>query len=79
MLSSLEFRKIIDEINNEYVGAYFDIGNVLQYGYPEQWIDILGTRIKKFMSKILKKILEVFKDSPLYCKVMSIGRNVFAV
>lgn len=54
LLSPLEFRKLIDEIDNEYVGAYFDIGNVLQFGYPEQWIDILGTRIKKVHVKDFK-------------------------
>ncbi|MFA7126879.1 MAG: sugar phosphate isomerase/epimerase family protein [Bacilli bacterium] len=47
LLSPLEFRSFIDSFNSEYVGAYFDVGNVLLTGYPEHWIKILGSRIKK--------------------------------
>ncbi|MDR1439096.1 MAG: sugar phosphate isomerase/epimerase, partial [Clostridiales bacterium] len=32
---------------SRFVGAYFDVGNVLSTGYPEHWIKILGKRIKK--------------------------------
>ena len=47
LLSPLEMRDFLDGIGSEYVGAYFDVGNVLAFGYPEQWIGILGSRIKK--------------------------------
>ena len=47
LLSPLEFARIVDEINDPHVGAYFDVGNILAYGYPDQWIRILGKRIKK--------------------------------
>lgn len=47
LLSPLEMARYIDEIGSPYVGAYFDVGNVLQFGYPEQWIRILGSRIRK--------------------------------
>lgn len=47
LLSPLEMRSFVDEIGNELVGVYFDIGNALLYGYPEQWIRILGERILK--------------------------------
>ena len=47
LLSPLEVRRFIDEIGNDYVGAYFDVGNIIYIGYPEQWIRILGKRIKK--------------------------------
>ena len=36
-----------DKIDSEYVGSYFDVGNVLFNGYPEHWIKILANRIKK--------------------------------
>ena len=39
--------KFIDDINSEYVQAYFDIGNVLLFSYPEHWIRALGSRIRK--------------------------------
>lgn len=47
LLSPLEMARYIDEFGSAYVGAYFDIGNVLQFGFPEQWIRTLGARIKK--------------------------------
>lgn len=47
LLSPLEMRDFIDAVGSEYIGAYFDVGNVLAYGYPDQWIRILGHRIRK--------------------------------
>lgn len=47
LLSPLEFRSFIDSFDSAFVGAYFDVGNVVLTGYPEQWIRILGKRIKK--------------------------------
>lgn len=47
LLSPLETRDFIDKIKSSYVGMYFDAGNVLQFGFPEQWVRILGNRIKK--------------------------------
>ena len=47
LVSPLEMAKFIDDIKSDYVQAYFDIGNVLLYSYPEHWIRDLGSRIKK--------------------------------
>ena len=47
LLSPLEMRSFIDYIGSLYVGAYLDVGNVVYAGYPEHWIKILGSRIKK--------------------------------
>ena len=47
LLSPLEMKRFIDEIGSDYVKSYFDVGNVLYSGYPQQWIKILGSRIKK--------------------------------
>ncbi len=47
LLSPLEMRAFIDAVDSPFVGAYFDVGNVVYSGYPEQWIRILGKRIKK--------------------------------
>jgi L-ribulose-5-phosphate 3-epimerase len=47
LLSPLEMRDFIDKIASPYVGAYFDVGNTVQSGYPEHWIKVLGRRIKK--------------------------------
>ena len=51
LLSPLEFRDFIDSIKSEYIKAYFDAGNVLQFGFPEQWIKILNHRISRIHIK----------------------------
>ena len=47
LLSPLEFRDFIDKVGSKNVGIYLDTGNMCITGYPEQWIKILGNRIKK--------------------------------
>lgn len=54
LLSPLEMARYIDELGSDYIGAYFDVGNVLNFGYPEQWIRILGSRIRKVHVKDFK-------------------------
>ena len=51
LLSPLEAARYVDEFNSPAVGWHFDVGNILNYGWPEQWIRILGTRIQKFHIK----------------------------
>src|SRR3954451_12648277 len=51
LLSPVEFARYIDEFNSPFVGAYFDVGNVVEYGYPEEWIRELGKRILKIHIK----------------------------
>lgn len=47
LLSPLEFARYLDEFDSPWMGAYFDVGNVIRIGWPEQWIRILGKRILK--------------------------------
>ena len=47
LYSPIEMARYIDEVESDYVGAYFDVGNVVAFGYPEHWIEILGARIRK--------------------------------
>ena len=54
LLSPLEMREFIDNFNTSQVGVYFDVGNVLLTGYPDQWIRILGSRIKRVHIKDFK-------------------------
>jgi L-ribulose-5-phosphate 3-epimerase len=42
LYSPLEMRSFIDTFQSSCVGVHFDVGNVVQYGYPDQWIRILG-------------------------------------
>lgn len=51
LLSPIEAKRFVDEINHPLVGWYFDIGNVLRYGWPEQWIKTLNSRIMKLHIK----------------------------
>jgi L-ribulose-5-phosphate 3-epimerase len=51
LLSPLEAARYVDEFNSPWVGWHFDVGNVLTYGWPEQWIHILGKRIAKLHIK----------------------------
>jgi L-ribulose-5-phosphate 3-epimerase len=60
LLSPMEAASYVDQFRSAYVGFYFDCGNVLVYGWPEQWIKILGRRlakvhIKEFSRKIADK------------------------
>ena len=55
LLSPLEFARYIDEFESPWVGAYFDVGNVVEFGYPEEWIRELGKRILKVHIKEYKK------------------------
>lgn len=47
LLSPLEAADYVDQFKTPMVGFYFDCGNILAFGYPEQWIRILGKRIAK--------------------------------
>ncbi len=47
LLSPLEMARFIDELDSPAIGAYFDVGNVVRFGWPQQWIRILGKRIGK--------------------------------
>jgi len=51
LISPVEAKRFIDEINHPLVGWYFDIGNVLRYGWPEHWIKTLNSRIMKLHIK----------------------------
>ena len=47
LLSPREAVEYIDQFDSEYIGWYFDVGNIIRYGWPDQWVRILGERIIK--------------------------------
>ncbi len=51
ILSPIEAKKFLDEINHPLVGWYFDIGNILRYGWPEHWLETLNSKIVKLHVK----------------------------
>jgi hexulose-6-phosphate isomerase len=51
LLSPLEFARYVDELDSPWVKAYFDVGNVVIYAFPQDWIRTLGSRIVKMHLK----------------------------
>ncbi len=51
LLSPIEAARYVDEFESPSVGWHLDIGNVVTYGFPEQWVRILGKRITKLHIK----------------------------
>ncbi|GMU24784.1 MAG: hypothetical protein AMXMBFR13_48550 [Phycisphaerae bacterium] len=47
LLSPTEMADLIDRVNSPWVRVYLDVGNVLAFGYPQDWIDVLGRRIER--------------------------------
>ena len=67
LLSPIEIKKFLDDINSEYVGAYFDVGNIMYIGDPSDYrveqsglgafVDIFAGDVDFFeVIKSLKKI-----------------------
>jgi L-ribulose-5-phosphate 3-epimerase len=54
LLSPLEMAKYVDEFASPYVKAYLDVGNMVFYGYPQDWIRTLGKRINRVHLKDFK-------------------------
>lgn len=55
LLSPLEMVQYIGEFRSPWVQAWFDVGNVVLYGYPQDWIHTLGKRIVKVHLKDFKR------------------------
>ncbi len=60
LLSPLEMARYIDEFNSPWVKAYFDVGNIVLFGYPEDWIRTLGKRIVKVHVKDFERNAKKF-------------------
>jgi len=64
LLSPLEMTRYVDEFASPYVKAYLDVGNMLFYGYPQDWIRTLGPRIFRVHLKDFK--IDQEKDQILW-------------
>jgi hexulose-6-phosphate isomerase len=51
LLSPLEALHYIEELNSPAMAWHFDIGNIINSGWPEHWISILGKHICKLHIK----------------------------
>ena len=45
LLSPIEMARYVDEFASPWVKAYLDVGNMLFYGFPQDWIRTLAARI----------------------------------
>jgi L-ribulose-5-phosphate 3-epimerase len=55
LLSPLEMASYIAEFQSPWIKAWFDVGNVVLYGYPQDWIRVLGPSIAKVHLKDFKR------------------------
>ena len=81
LLSPLEFKRYLEEIGSPNIKAYFDAGNILLYGFPQQWIRTLGpellhrVHIKDFRSSDRQFVYLLQGDVP-WAAVMAALREV---
>jgi hexulose-6-phosphate isomerase len=66
LMTPMEMNAFVDSFKSEYVKVHFDTGNIMEYQYPEHWIDLLGKRIKnvhlkEFTKKGTDHSLEAFR------------------
>jgi L-ribulose-5-phosphate 3-epimerase len=50
-LSPVEAAQFVDRFKSPWVGWHFDVGNIIHYGWPEQWVHVLGKRINRLHIK----------------------------
>ncbi|MCI0337604.1 MAG: TIM barrel protein [Acidobacteria bacterium] len=51
LLTAADMARYVDEFNSPWIKAYCDVGNMVFYGYPQEWVRVLGKRIVKFHLK----------------------------
>lgn len=83
LTSPLEMRAFVDAVGSPYVGVYLDVGNVLRTGYPEHWIRILGSRVRKvhfkdFQANVgnLRGFVDLLRGDVDYGAVMAALRDI---
>jgi hexulose-6-phosphate isomerase len=84
LLSPLEMRTFVDRFHSPWLAAHFDIGNVMQFGYPEDWIRTLGSRIRRVHVKDYKvstraeqgRFMPLFEGDVNFAGVMRALREV---
>ncbi len=51
LVSPIEMRQFLDQVASPYINFYMDPGNMMIHGFAEQWIRIIGDRVKKLHLK----------------------------
>ncbi len=73
LLSPMEMRDFVDAVGSDFIGTYLDVGNMVLYGYPQHWIEVLGPRVKKVHFK------DFNRKEHRFCKLMEGDVNWAAV
>ncbi len=55
LLSPLEFAKYVDEFDDVWLKAYIDVGNMILFGYAQDWLRTVGKRIVRIHLKDFKR------------------------
>ncbi|MDI6827518.1 MAG: sugar phosphate isomerase/epimerase family protein [Armatimonadota bacterium] len=55
LLSPMEMAAFVDQLNSPCAAVYFDVGNCVYIGYPQDWIRVLGKRIKRVHLKDFRR------------------------
>jgi hexulose-6-phosphate isomerase len=76
LLSPMEAAMYVDQFKTPMVGFYFDCGNVLAYGWPEQWIKILRKRLAKVHIKEFSKKIAASQGNSAGFKVKLLEGDV---
>ena len=71
LLSPLEMARYVDEFKSPWIKQYFDVGNVVIFGYPQDWIHTLGKRFRKVHLKDFKVSSHGF--SPFQTEFVNLG------
>ncbi len=84
LVSPLEMRQFVDQFHSPWLQVHFDIGNIMQYGIPQDWIVTLGPRIRRVHVKDYKlaagsaqgKFVDLFEGDVDWKAVMAAFRAV---
>jgi len=76
LLSPVEMKCFLDAVGSPWVGCYFDVGNIMLYGFPQQWIRYLGSRIKRIHFKDFKTSVGTVAGDVPFAEVMKAFRAV---
>ncbi|MGE5293859.1 MAG: sugar phosphate isomerase/epimerase family protein [Solirubrobacterales bacterium] len=55
LLSPVEFAKYVDELDHPWLRAYIDVGNMILFGYAQDWLRTVGKRIVRIHLKDFKR------------------------
>ncbi len=55
LYSPLEFKQFLKDVGHKNVAMYLDIGNVWNFGYPQDWIEIIGKQIARVHVKDFRR------------------------